>query len=350
VSSPDRDIDEDPDVHRTLRWYWRDHEFPRLSLRKRLSLERHNLETLRSHLSGFHPDVITWWGMGGMSLSMVESVRSEQIPAVGFVHDDWMLYGPRVDAWQRALSRLGPAGAVAGRAVGVPPIGDLATASRWLFVSRTCRGRAAQRWDVVDSPVASAGIDADVFRPALPADTWRGRLLYVGRIDPRKGLDVAIRALGVLPNTTLEVVGLGDERHLRELRQLATRMDLADRVSFRRASRHQLPDVYARSDAVVFPAQWEEPWGLVPLEAMAVGRPVVATGTGGSGEYLTDEENCLVYGPPDDANALADAIVRLARDAELRDRLRDGGFATAGRYTEASFNAEVHQAIAGVGG
>ena len=46
---------------------------------------------------------------------------------------------------------------------------------------------------------------------------------------------------------------------------------------------------------VVFPVRWEEPWGLVPIEAMARGRPVVATGRGGSGEYLRDGENCVLF-------------------------------------------------------
>ena len=56
--------------------------------------------------------------------------------------------------------------------------------------------------------------------------------------------------------------------------------------------RAELRDVYAAADVVVFPVQWNEPWGLVPLEAMSVGRPVVASGTGGSAEYLRDGENC----------------------------------------------------------
>jgi glycogen synthase len=90
---------------------------------------------------------------------------------------------------------------------------------------------------------------------------------------------------------------------------------------------------------------WEEPWGLVPLEAMAVGRPVVATGTGGSGEYLVDGENCLIYGPPDNAAQLAAAIRRLADDEGLRGRLREGGFATAEKFTEAAFNEAVSIAL-----
>ena len=101
--------------------------------------------------------------------------------------------------------------------------------------------------------------------------------------------------------------------------------------------------MYAAADVVVFPVRWAEPWGLVPLEAMAVGRPVVATCTGGSAEYLRDGENCLVV-PAEDPDALARAVARLSSDAALRDRLRARGFETAARFTEASFHATLESA------
>jgi glycosyltransferase involved in cell wall biosynthesis len=82
----------------------------------------------------------------------------------------------------------------------------------------------------------------------------------------------------------------------------------------------------------------------VPLEAMAVGTPVVATGTGGSAEYLQDGENCLIF-ERDDAAALAAAVGRLAGDGDLRERLRDGGVATAARYGEEPYNRAVVAAV-----
>ena len=109
-------------------------------------------------------------------------------------------------------------------------------------------------------------------------------------------------------------------------------MHLDGRVEFRAGERDALHGAYAESDLVVFPVVWEEPWGLVPLEAMAVGRPVVATGKGGSGEYLADGENCLVFAPPEDPVALAASVSRLAADPALRARLRQGGMHTAGRH------------------
>jgi glycosyltransferase involved in cell wall biosynthesis len=69
---------------------------------------------------------------------------------------------------------------------------------------------------------------------------------------------------------------------------------------------------------------------------MTVGRPVVATGTGGSGEYLADGVNALLVAPGDPA-APAAAVLRLAQDPALRDRLRAGGERTAQQFTQDAF-------------
>ena len=66
---------EDPDVHRELPWYWWDHAFPERGLRERVALEREAAAVLERHLADFRPDAVCWWGMGGMSLGLIERVR-----------------------------------------------------------------------------------------------------------------------------------------------------------------------------------------------------------------------------------------------------------------------------------
>jgi glycosyltransferase involved in cell wall biosynthesis len=126
---------------------------------------------------------------------------------------------------------------------------------------------------------------------------------------------------------------------------LVAELGLGSDVTFELLPRDRVAAAYAEADAVLFPVIWAEPWGLVPLEAMSVGRPVVATGTGGSGEYLRDGENCLLFEPHDDPGALAAAVRRLSEDEALRRRLREGGFETARSHTERRFNEAIAAAL-----
>jgi glycosyltransferase involved in cell wall biosynthesis len=337
-----------PHVHRELRWSLKGGEFAPLRWRERVALTRHNHRVLESHLAKRRPDVLMWWSMGGLSLTLLESVRRRGIPAVAFVHDDWLDYGRYVDPWlsrftgprRRLLAGLGE------RLTGLPARVDFAGAARYVFVSDYVRRHARDvGLELRDTSVAHSGIDPALLAPA-PERDWGWRLLYVGRLDRRKGVHTAVEALRHLPaEARLDLVGGWDEAEERRLRALAVRHGVAERVAFHgQRGRDELPGFYAGADVVLFPVVWEEPWGLVPLEAMAQGRPVVATGRGGSAEYLRDGENCLLFAA-EDASALAGAVRRLAGDPGLRARLRTGGFATAPRHTEPVLNEAVEAAV-----
>jgi glycosyltransferase involved in cell wall biosynthesis len=211
-------------------------------------------------------------------------------------------------------------------------------------MSEVLRSRAAAAWDLPTSRVVHLGADRAAFHEAEERP-WSWRLLYAGRIDPRKGIDTAIEALALLPaKATLRVFGGGDEEHLRELRDLAAARGVAARVEFAAGGREELAAEYAAADVLLFPVRWREPWGLVPLEAMAVGTPVIATGEGGSGEYLRDAENAILF-ESGDAAALAAAVRRLAEEPRLRARLRAGGLETAARIDDRAFYDAVEELL-----
>ena len=266
---------DDPECFRELEWYWRDHAWPRRSLPDRVRLERANTRTLRRHLGEFRPDVVAWWAMGGMSLSLPSLVR---VPSAAFVLDDWLDYAPKEDQWRRMFTRRF----------------DVSSIDHWVFISEYTRQRARDLGHTfASSEVNPAGVGEEFLAPA-PVQPWAWRLLYVGRIDERKGIDTAVRALAQLPGeATLDVVGSGDDEAQARLRALVGELDLSERVRFTGiVPREALPERYAAADVTVFPVRWREPWGVVPLEAMGIGRPVVATGRGGSGEYLRDGGMC----------------------------------------------------------
>jgi glycogen synthase len=341
----------EPDVYRELRSYWRDHGFPRVPVRERIAIERRNGEILERHLAEQEPHVVNWWGMGSMSLGLIERVRRARIPAVGVVGDEWMVWGPRADGWLRLTGRRPRAASMAERRTGLPTQVDLSGAATWLFNSDANRRRSiAATGPLADARVVHPGVEELLFRP-VPEDDWAWRLAYVGRMDPRKGVGLAIEALALLPaEATLDLVGGGDPAYESELRAKVAELGLGERVRLRRTRREEVPRAYADADAVLFPVQWEEPWGLVPLEAMAIGRPVVASGTGGSAEYLRHEENCLIYRPRDSAEALAAAVRRLADDSDLRDRLREAGHRTAARFTAQAYDEAITAAVEAAAG
>jgi glycogen(starch) synthase len=340
-------VSGDPDAYRELRWYWRDHRFPSLSLHATARLERANARVLRSHLHSFGPDAVLWWAMGGMSLSLLEQARRAGVAAAGVVCDDWMVYGPQVDRWTRLWRGRGRfAAAVAQRTTGVPAHLDLERAARWAFISSyTLQAARRAGLRLGGAVVAHAGIDHARFRFREP-EPWRWRLLYCGRLDERKGVATAIEALARLAGpATLTIHGDGDRRYRDELRALAERLGVGERVRFQSSDHRDVPAVYAAADAVVFPVRWHEPWGLVPLEAMAIGRPVLASRAGGgAAEYLRDGENCIQFAPGDAAE-LATALERVAADATLRARLIEAGAQTAAQFTATAYHRAIERQL-----
>jgi glycogen synthase len=340
--------EEDSDVHRTLRWYWdfEQYDFPRLTASQRLRLERHNARTLLGHLETFRPDVVAWWPMGGMSLSLIEQVRRAGVPGVFIVHDDWLVYGLERDQWIRIWRGRGRRLAwLVDRLSGVPTHVDLARAGRLVFNSHYTLERAHEAGvDTSDASVIYPGIDARFLDSVAPR-SWEWRIAIVGRIDRQKGIDTAVAALAHLPAASLTIWGGGDDQYVAELLALADRLGVRGQLHFQAfAPPEQLRDAYAAADVVVFPVRWNEPFGLVPLEAMGVGRPVVTTARGGTAEFVRDGVNALVFATDDD-KALAECVRRLADDEALRTTLCREGVRTAARFPATEFAKRTTEAI-----
>jgi glycosyltransferase involved in cell wall biosynthesis len=152
-----------------------------------------------------------------------------------------------------------------------------------------------------------------------------GRVLAVGRLTRQKGFDVAIRAFASvtteISTARLEIAGEGEERAF--LSRLIAELGLARSVTLL-GERDDILELMQQADALVHPARWEG-FGLVLLEAMSAGLPIVASRVGAIPEVVDDEITGVLV-PPDDPSALAAALLRLLREPELRGDFVAAGF------------------------
>jgi D-inositol-3-phosphate glycosyltransferase len=189
------------------------------------------------------------------------------------------------------------------------------------------------------------GVDLSHFYPIPPdeAKAFIGiapqdrMLLYVGRIEPLKGIDILIEAIammrqkGLFENNKLCLSVIGGEPDLNpsvlnaemaRLQIMCDQYQVADLVAFLgRRSQDTLPYYYSAAEAVVVPSHYES-FGMVALEAMACGTPVVASQVGGLAFLVQDGETGFTV-PVDDPQALAERLATLINDPKLRKQMGD---------------------------
>lgn len=187
--------------------------------------------------------------------------------------------------------------------------------------------------------VIPPGVDLSHFYP-IPDDEAKEfiglplcdqMLLFVGRIEPLKGVDILLEAIAQMQkqdvSVCLSLVGgdpdlnpeqLSDE--MNRLQFLRRQFNLTENVAFLgRQAQDSLPYYYSAAKAVVMPSQYES-FGMVALEAMACGTPVVASQVGGLAFLVQDGVTGFTV-PTDEPDSLADSLMKLLNDPELRDRM-----------------------------
>ncbi len=181
--------------------------------------------------------------------------------------------------------------------------------------------------------VVPCGVDLDLFRPEGPIEErtpGMHRLVVVGRLVERKGVGNVISALPDVPNTELLVAGgpdasgLDEDPEARRLTELARSLGVEDRVRLLgRVDRGSVPALVRSADVVVC-VPWYEPFGIVPLEAMACGVPAVVSAVGGLVDSVVDGVTGI-HVPPRRPDRLAQALRALLFDPEQRSTLGAAG-------------------------
>ncbi|MFK4482197.1 MULTISPECIES: glycosyltransferase [unclassified Curtobacterium] len=249
-------------------------------------------------------------------------------------------------------------GGVAGRLVGLPVVAHLhaVLGSGDAGPRNTALLRGALRV-LSTSAVANSRVTADSARlggrtvhvvgcpvtipDTVPAPPDGPVFTVVGRLSPSKGQDLVIKAFAsivqeyTLPGARLRLVGSAlfdrDDAHEARLRELVHELEIAERVDFV----GQVDDVaaeFARCDVAVHASVVEEGFGQVVVEAMAAGRPVIASSAGGPAEIVTDEVDGLLV-RPGSIDALIAAMRRTVLDPAFRHSLGDAGRRRAAGFT-----------------
>lgn len=179
------------------------------------------------------------------------------------------------------------------------------------------------------------GVDTETFHPSLVSQEMRSRLsqghpespilLYVGRLSAEKEIERIKPVLEAIPNARLALVGDGPHRSALEKHFAGTPTHFVGYLTGK-----ELGAAFASSDAFVFPSRTET-LGLVLLEAMAAGCPVVAARSGGIPDIVTDGVNGYLFNPADEQGAIT-ATQRLLERQEERETLRQNARAEAERW------------------
>jgi len=323
--------------------------------------ESHNHLALQETIASFQPDLIHVFSLHGLSKSLIFSLRNARLPTVYDVADYWLADGLRDDPWLRwwnnpkatfgnslaravleALGRRGHLDASAPTRMmkgfdRIPALYARQTEpnsiaafrfDRLYFASHSLKqateeaGFRVNHAEVIYPGIQTQSFVSDVKPPTAPFQ----KLLIVGSLDAKSGVITAVKALSLAREnkvkTSLSIYGRGDSDYIAQLRSYIAMNQL--HVDFLPVSNlvRDLPALYRRHDALLHTAEWNEPYALTPLEAMASGLPVIGTTSGGAGELFRHGENALTYMPGDEAD-LARRIQELHDQPEVRCRIAD---------------------------
>jgi glycosyltransferase involved in cell wall biosynthesis len=338
-----------PDAQETLAYTGVMHERVARGIGGKIAFARfvwHYFRAAREAAKAFQPDVIHahWWLPGGLVGALASRVLRVPLALTTHGTDVEQLRRAR---WAKPLARfvfrqarvvtcgshylrerlMELDAADAARVQVIPmPVNPLFTERDWRLEIRGARG---------ENRNSKSEIRNSKFK-----------ILAVARLTKQKSMDTLIEALRILRgrgvDAQLQIVGDGDQRVFLEHKAREWQLDAFAQFAGMR-TQNELPELYAQCDAFVLPSL-REGMGLVLAEALLCGAPVIATDSGGVTDIVRDGETGLLF-PERDANALADALEKYARDSHYATRLAQNGRAwVMGRFTPQRVAAQFLQA------
>ena len=317
---------------------------------------RSAIREVRRALDDFVPDLVFVWAGSRIPKGAIRVLETAAVPLVFSIHDHWFDRPYDRDPFTRYLSR-----------------GERGPRAVWSHLTRLCNRLPSLRVELGSKTAAAVCWNSEATRrltsvsptiePLLTQTIYpataheaafstlrrepgtRTTIVFVGRVSPEKGPDVAVRALHVLSrdhgiDADLLLCGRPAAGIGRELDELARELGVSDRVRVLGAlSSEALGDVLRSAHVLIAPSIWQEPFGLVCLEGALARVPVVASRSGGMTEILFDEQHALFF-PIGDARAAAAAIARVVTEPEASALRVARAFERAREFSVARFLRE----------
>jgi len=288
----------------------------------------HSYVVVRNILKREKPDIVHTHGVRFISPSIFSAVSSLGIPCVHSLHSYELL-----SLWSTLFRRH--------KVAEIPDTLDIAYAGLMRFLARNIRAVTADTQFVLDLHL-KRGLFTKAKRYVIPAgfsissndesakDYETLDILFVGGLHEHKGIHILLNAFKSLtePNVLLHIVGQGP---LAELVSSFASQDKRVRYYGFIPPGEELWRLYAKANLLVFPSTWLEPLGIVSIEALSFGTPVIASAIGGIREVIQDGYNGLLF-KPGDVEDLTRTLKRALSDTELLRKLGKNARESAQRY------------------
>lgn len=306
----------------------------RIGQLKWVFLCRRNYNITCKLIIALKPEVIFIWNMGSVGINPILSAQFIGVPIVYSLGIGWLIYlRNELNREPNLIKRKFRSALIGLKDFQILDLRYMIAISHALRNIYVQNGFPEQNITVIPRGIPSNKILNECDLKDL-SNKDKIRLLFVGRICPEKAPDDAIKAIGILygkagnRDIELDIIGTGEEKYINDLKELVARFTLESHISFLgRLEPNETFNLYSAYDALLFPSRWEEPLGVVVLEAMAQGLPVIATDRGGIPEIITDGLNGLLV-PANNPDKLAEAISRLSQEDGLPLRLKTAALKT----------------------
>jgi len=332
VSQPDRNI------QRKLRlwkaWEREQTVLTPKAIRERMTIQQHNVRVAHTTLEQFQPDIVVMWSGMGLGRGLLSALEQHSL-VVYYLLDGWLATYIGQRKSERIVRTARRIFDIVSKPFGAPR--NVIQGENLIFNSAALREQYRRAGvNTGQSIVIHLGIPTEYFPFQQQHIINRSAetpmmILYSGQIVPHKGVDTLVRALATLrafqglEQVRLTLIGaIIQENYGTHLRALIAELNLSEAITIvPRRSREELARIFGEHDVFAFPSEWEEPFALTLLEAMATGIPVVSSLTGGSIEVVRDGVNAFAFqaGNVDNlARRLADALRTPQHAAEIGRR------------------------------